>query len=94
MRVALTAVSTEAWPLMRITGTSGARSLSRARKSSPSISGITTPESTASTGSSASRSSARAPDGSVRAMLSVASVAYAHIRNTEAGCFIARIERA
>jgi len=33
------------------------------------------------------------PDGSVQEVLSRPQVAYAHIRNTEAGCFIARIER-
>jgi len=33
------------------------------------------------------------PDGSVEEVLSRPQVAYAHIRNTEAGCFIARIER-
>jgi len=33
------------------------------------------------------------PDRSVEELLSSPQVAYAHIRNTEAGCFIARIER-
>jgi len=33
------------------------------------------------------------PDGSVEEVLSRPQVAYAHIRNTAAGCFIARIER-
>jgi len=33
------------------------------------------------------------PDGSMEEVLSKPQVAYAHIRNTEAGCFIARIER-
>lgn len=32
-------------------------------------------------------------DASIEAMLSSPSVAYAHVRNTEAGCFIARLER-
>ena len=68
MRVAFTAVSTVAWPLMRMTGTSGARSFTRARNSSPSISGITTSESTASTGSSASFSRPRAAEDAVTAV--------------------------
>jgi hypothetical protein len=34
------------------------------------------------------------PEASVREVLSKPQVAYAHIRHTEAGCFIARIERA
>jgi len=33
------------------------------------------------------------PDGAVEEVLSSPQVAHAHIRNTEAGCFIARIER-
>ena len=42
---------------------------------------------------------ARAPvgadvDGSIEAILSTPRVVYAHVRNTQAGCFIARIERA
>ena len=32
------------------------------------------------------------PDGKVQDVLSRPQVAYAHIRNTEAGCFIARLE--
>ena len=57
-RVALTAVSTVAWPLMRITGTDGACSRAARRNSTPSISGITTSERTASTSCEASFSSA------------------------------------
>ena len=33
------------------------------------------------------------PDGSVREVLARPQVAYAHLRNTTAGCFVARIER-
>ena len=33
------------------------------------------------------------PEATVRTVLSRADVAYAHLRNSEAGCFIARVER-
>lgn len=33
------------------------------------------------------------PDGAIRAILSSPDVAYAHLRNTEAGCFVGRVER-
>jgi hypothetical protein len=39
------------------------------------------------------RMAAGEPDTTVREVLSRAAVAYAHLRNSEAGCFIARVER-
>ncbi len=67
-RVALTAVSRDACPLIRITGIWGAFSRAAARNWSPSISGMTTSERIASTGSSSSRSSARVAEEAVIAV--------------------------
>jgi predicted GTPase len=74
------AVATVAWPLICSAITSGACSRSFARKARPSMSGITTSDSTASTGSSASRSSARGAEEAVTAVHPPASPGRRHVR--------------